>query len=267
MKKSMILIVYEGENREEKIFENLISIFFSGKNQVLIIKAPAESNIIMLYNKLCVDEDADILELIRESSEKGAEILKNYKRTDFSEIYLFFDFDEHSNNGKGNNLEALSHMLEKFDNETENGKLFISYPMVEALRDSNLHNCFTCSNDCFINRADFGKYKEISSHNNLTANFSNYNFYIWKTLSNFYLNRLCCLLKINRFDFEVHYNIATQINIFENQLKGYVNSDSCFVLSSIPNFLLTYSRKNWDSLIGKKKMPKFDKCKNNKIIS
>lgn len=264
MKKSMILIVYEGEEREERIFENLISIFFSDKNQVLIIKAPAESNIIMLYNKLCDDDNTDIIELIRESSDKAAEILKKFKRTDFSEIYLFFDFDEHSNNGKVDNLIALSHMLKKFDNETENGKLFISYPMVESLRDSNLGHCCTCSNNCFINRADFGKYKELSSRNNLTSNFTKYNFYIWKTLSNFYLNRLCCLLKIKWFDFEAHYNLATQINIFNSELKTYENSDNCFILSSIPNFLLTYSRKNWDSLIGSRKTPDFDKCKSNK---
>lgn len=57
-------------------------------------------------------------------------------REDFSEVYLFFDYDAHQTNlGKAVNEDVIRQMLESFDNETENGKLYISYPMVEALRD------------------------------------------------------------------------------------------------------------------------------------
>ena len=57
-------------------------------------------------------------------------------RDDFSEVYLLFDYDTHQTNlGRKDDVDAVAQMLESFDNETENGKLYISYPMVEALRD------------------------------------------------------------------------------------------------------------------------------------
>ena len=61
---------------------------------------------------------------------------ERFDREDFSEGYLFFDYDGHQKNlSKYDEKDALEQMLMSFDNETENGKLYISYPMVEALRD------------------------------------------------------------------------------------------------------------------------------------
>ena len=37
--------------------------------------------------------------------------------------------------------DSICQMLENFDNEKENGKLHISYPMVEALRDYKPGKC------------------------------------------------------------------------------------------------------------------------------
>ena len=56
---------------------------------------------------------------------------------DFSEVYLFFDYDGHHNNipKKLSGKDALEEMLETFNNETELGKLYVSYPMVEAIKE------------------------------------------------------------------------------------------------------------------------------------
>lgn len=54
-------------------------------------------------------------------------------------------------------------MIDVFDNETENGKLYISYPMVEALRDIPVvgQDCFS---RCCISINAGKSYKEISSY-------------------------------------------------------------------------------------------------------
>ena len=91
----------------------------------------------MLWKKLKADDfDTDIIEVLRESNKKIREQLEGLSRDDFSEVFLFFDYDVHQTNlGKADDGDVINQMLESFDNETENGKLYISYPMVEALRD------------------------------------------------------------------------------------------------------------------------------------
>lgn len=73
--------------------------------------------------------------MLREENVELKEQLAGLQRDDFSEIYLFFDYDGHQKNlGEFDSKDAIEQMLISFDNETENGKLYISYPMVEALR-------------------------------------------------------------------------------------------------------------------------------------
>ena len=68
--------------------------------------------------------------------------MEGLSRDDFSEVFLFFDYDAHQTNlGKSDDVDVINQMLESFDNETENGKLYISYPMVEALRDFEADKC------------------------------------------------------------------------------------------------------------------------------
>ena len=91
----------------------------------------------MLWKQLKADDfDIDVIEVLRESNDEIKKQLTGLSRDDFSEVYLFFDYDAHQTNlGKTVNEDVIHQMLESFDNETENGKLYISYPMVEALRD------------------------------------------------------------------------------------------------------------------------------------
>ena len=128
--------IVEGEVREPQIIDNISKVFFAHGN-FKIITLPAEENIYMLWKKLKADDfDTDIIEVLRESNDDIREQLVGLSRDDFSEVYLFFDYDMHQTNlGKEDDADAVAQMLESFDNETENGKLYISYPMVEALRD------------------------------------------------------------------------------------------------------------------------------------
>ena len=57
--------------------------------------------------------------------------LKGVRRKDVAQIYLFFDYDGHATLADD---DDMARMLAHFDNETENGKLYVSYPMAEALK-------------------------------------------------------------------------------------------------------------------------------------
>lgn len=77
----------------------------------------------MLWKKLKADDfDTDIIEVLRESNKKIREQLEGLSRDDFSEVFLFFDYDAHQTNlGKSDDVDVINQMLESFDNETENG--------------------------------------------------------------------------------------------------------------------------------------------------
>ena len=148
--KDYKVFIVEGKAREPLIIDNILKVFFK-QVKFKIITLPAGQNIYMLWKKLKEDDfDTDIIEVLREENEELKEQLAGLQRDDFSEIYLFFDYDGHQKNlGEFDSKDAIEQMLISFDNETENGKLYISYPMVEALRDFEEGQCGKKDN-CFI---------------------------------------------------------------------------------------------------------------------
>lgn len=118
--------------------------------------------------------------MLREEHEELEEQLYGLSRDDFSEVYLFFDYDGHQNNlGESDDSDALEQMLISFDNETENGKLYISYPMVEALRDFKVGVCGTKDN-CFARIGELENYKFLSAERSVYPQFKTYDFEIWR---------------------------------------------------------------------------------------
>ena len=98
MNKENILFVIEGESREMDIVKNICNVFFKN-TQIKIIPIPAGENIYMLWKKLKEDEfETDLLELLKENKAIDSSEIDNMQRDDFSEVYLFFDYDGHQDN-------------------------------------------------------------------------------------------------------------------------------------------------------------------------
>ena len=135
----------------------------------------------MLWKKLKADDfDTDIIEVLRESNDDISKQLDGLSRDDFSEVYLFFDYDMHQTNlGKEDDADAVKQMLESFDNETVNGKLYISYPMVEALRD---YKSGICGDRvaCFVAITDMKEYKNASAVRAVNPQFKEYDYEMMK---------------------------------------------------------------------------------------
>ena len=109
--------IVEGEVREPQIIDNISKVFFAHGN-FKIITLPAEENIYMLWKKLKADDfDTDIIEVLRESNDDIKEQLVGLSRDDFSEVYLFFDYDMHQTNpGKEDDADAVAQMLKSWVN-------------------------------------------------------------------------------------------------------------------------------------------------------
>lgn len=205
--------IVEGEVREPLIIYNIANVFFSHVN-FKIITLPANQNIYMLWKKL--------------------------KEDDFSEVYLFFDYDGHQNNlSEEDDSDVLEQMLVSFDNETENGKLYISYPMVEALRDFEEGKCGRAG-QCFVPIAEMGNYKFVSAEHSFHPGFKDYDITIWKSLIEVFAMRISCLMDgDSTITYEQYTEAISPFAIYKMEEK-VILKQRVFVLSAFPEFLLDY---------------------------
>lgn len=246
--------IVEGEVREPQIIANISKVFFTHGN-VRIITLPAGENIYMLWKKLEADDfDTDIIEVLRESSDDIRDQLKDLSRDDFSEVYLFFDYDTHQTNlGKDDDKDVVARMLESFDNETENGKLYISYPMVEALRDYTPGVCGD-GETCHVAVGDMKSYKNVSSLRSSNPGFKTYDYETWKGIIDVFAMRVSCLYGLTvTLSYGKYSETVSPYDIYIRE-RNETHNDRVFVLSAFPEFLVDYfGAKLWRTCVKHRK--------------
>jgi hypothetical protein len=155
-----ILLVFEGEKTESDIFNSIEKNFFASSQGSTIIRASFKGEIYQLWEKIKEDDFLDIVEILKERDNSD---IKDITRRQISEVHLFFDHDAHSHSDSMTQLEYNKHvkeMLHTFNDEFDKGKLWISYPMVEAIK-----HCKKDANECFrdsmIKISENTNYKEL----------------------------------------------------------------------------------------------------------
>lgn len=254
MSKKYFLFITEGEVTEVKIIRALNEKFIQRDIEFLRIC----TNIYHLYHaylkeKAEVGDEIDIFIFLKNYDKKN--ILENLKKNDIRSIYLFMDLDAHEPLAE-RYPECLPEMLDLFNNETENGKLYISYPMVEAFqhpikKDSEVYPILPqppiLDYKTFIN---LNKTDELSGVIYITKeNWSN-SFIKHMRLANFLLN--------NDIDNILNYNddfleVFSQKKIYENQLSKFIESTNhVLILSPFALFLIEYLGKplfkEWEAI-------------------
>ena len=268
----MILFVFEGKKSEPKLFEALKKLFFPQRAEQFV--CTYNSNIYSLYSHLVqldVFKDENIESSGRTLSilntilqKKGDNTLANILEAEISEIFLFFDYDFHESRlSLEENNKHLSEMLEYFNDETANGKLYINYPMIESIKyhkelpDADFLNYIIPRNNCkqFKNIAhEFSYYKSLEyilvSHNpNESLEKQKQRLVIamenWKHLIDmnvFKANYICN----SSVSYPNEKSDIQQDLIFSNQLVKYVNTEGCCVaiLNAFPLFIYDYFDMN-----------------------
>ena len=244
------LFVFEGVRAESK-YVDLLEQNFLGKR--ISVKCVYDAEIYQLYKILKEEEfDVDLVELLKERNKDNAEILRNYSRDSFAYIYLFFDYDAHSTLASDDKIEE---MLNFFDNETENGLLYISYPMLEAIRHFKNMESFkeltvkckraNCpyKDDCDEVEACMKEphYKNVSA-SECRPQLNNINKYtkeVWQELIRAHVSKMNYLVN-GIFDFPTKPEL--QSDIFNKQLKKHINHKcpKVAVLSAFPIYVLDY---------------------------
>lgn len=181
-----------------------------------------------------------------------SELLKDYTRDSFAYIYLFFDYDAHSTLADDNKIKE---MLKFFNNETRNGLLYISYPMVEAIRhykdlDSFKELAVKCKRancpyqaNCkdfkvCINEPHYKKFSSSDCRSDL-CNINKYTNEVWQELIYAHVSKMNYLVN-EQFAFPEKTEL--QSTIFESQLEKHINHKCPMiaVLSAFPIYVLDY---------------------------
>ncbi len=246
----MILFVFEGEKREPRIFNSLRQLYFKAESIVCFTFGTSFHS---LFKQL-KENDWDLFYILRQTyRQRNDKTLEGYLESSFSEIYLFFDYDFHISDkqirlSKWNN--ELDEMLSFFNHESDNGKLYISYPMVEAIRytkqlpDSDYNSYTIKREECRRFKQIAAKFSfypglnfiDIATNNNTDEVKQN-----WQELKDQNIKKANFICHgINAYP--VSKAMISQQNIFHNQLLKYVSQDDCSVsiLSAFPIFLYDY---------------------------
>lgn len=226
-----VLFIFEGEKTEKTITDSLLKNFIVNERRVVI--SFFKTDIYSLYKLMCEDEDLDVFALMKEKNPE----LESYNRDSFSQLFLFFDYDGHSPSASDTKIKEL---LDFFNEETDNGKLFISYPMVESIKCiSNLeaveefcsHTVKIC--DC----SKFKQYVADNAHKSL-IHFNLYNNLIWNDVVRMHCVKANFILK---GDIVFPSNYFDQLDVFEAQKSKYIDKEkSVSTLSSFPMLLLDF---------------------------
>lgn len=289
----MILFVFEGETTEPLLFSTMKHLFLPKERNDII--CTYKSNIYSLYNRMSANgyfddsrTDVSLIPLLQEQLKQNGDInhplLKITNWDEISEIFLFFDYDcQNKEKDKSYSLtennKRIEKMLSFFNNETEAGKLYINYPMVESIRYTKKlpdlsFNTYTISlSDCpdaiFKKKVDtfsfYGSFDFLTLNfltslkvdmnlSNLTLKKQKLRSYWkqrkerkanWKLLIKQNIEKLFDINEIDKSEIKNKFLISQDM-LFDIQQAKFVSKQMVSVICSIPLFLYNYiPLKRW----------------------
>lgn len=256
----MILFVFEGKRREPDIFRTLEYLFFP-KGQTIVCSFG--NNIYELYRQLkALDGAGDVVSLLREKykDRPDSPFSAETKSSDFSEIFLFFDYDFQNTNLSVEEMNRqISEILALFDDENDNGLLYINYPMLEAIRytktlpDPNYNEYTVSRTDChergfkdiaqqFTDYLSFDfivlDFRKVPAAVKVEAARKNWALLEKQNVTK--ANHLCN----GKSGIPSDKEVISQKRIFEAQLSQYiVPKDEVAILSAFPLFNFNYFKR------------------------
>ena len=245
MSSAKVLFVLEGEQPEGNIVARLQKAFPEELADLSsdLVKIVFSSNIYSLYGKLKDDDGfLDVVEVLKEQHKEDKE-LQDLDRESVSQVFLFFDLDIHKQ-PIGESCDQLNELVQFFDNETENGKLFLSYPMVEAINICDFENglmsddrklfCIDkCVNDGFKHFVnDLNRDSKTICRANCREN--------WLIISKANYEKAKWLMHLTSVDLFSVLDQMQQSAILQHQQKLIKEDNVVATLSAFPFFLLEY---------------------------
>lgn len=248
-----ILFVVEGERTEPRLLKRLVKVMRTFENYEIF---SYNTNIHKMLEGMFIgdeiDSDLDFLEYLR-SRKCGEEERKTLSRS-FSDIFLIFDLDPQD---QKHNPDRLKKAAEFFSDSTENGKLYINYPMLESYRHiPNLDDLSYLN--VRIKKEDICRYKEIASKEG-TPQLSN----ISKIDESMMLRMIMLnLIKANLIinggrcipDPKSYIEDITQSALLLKEYEAYSTEEGLFVLNTCLFNPVDYNTTRFFAMLDEKKL-------------
>lgn len=241
-----ILVLVEGVEKETTFFETFNRNYIGLNDDIRLV--PFGCNIYSLFQEMKgYDFEIDLEKAIEFPLSIPKEQKAKIKGMRFGTKYLVFDFDfQEKTMSDEDKIIAVRQMLDIFNNDTENGLLFINYPMFESFQEKIASE--TMYTQSKINRLEFANYKRSISERNLGINcknipFSEYKTYILTALkeSNFLFH--------GNFDKKLPYEELVSekygMNVYQRQIKELQMENSIFPINTsvlLPLLYFGYSK-------------------------
>lgn len=235
------LFICEGAKTEKKFCNLIIDKYFIKNNKEKEYVAFG-TNIYGLYDEMSQDQGLDVVELIKEKAKQKKDMY-NYSKLEkggFSEIYLIFDFDFQAPQYDDKKIKA---MLDFFDNETEHGKLYINYPMIESFKhfksipDYDYNNYTVTKSECLTYKKYIDSISKIIHFNDVDAN--TLGIIIKQNLDKSYL-----LTNNSKKDYQTYMEKLSQNNILHYQVKNLCDNGFIYVINTSVFWGIDYFGKN-----------------------
>lgn len=124
-------MIVEGEKTEPAFFRRIFNVFELSIDYEFFLFC---TEIYNFFNKIIKPYDKDLASLDILNALREAYPDNDLFQKKFTDILLVFDFDPQAIDFHSNLYEILSIMQQYFTESTENGKLYISYPAIEAYK-------------------------------------------------------------------------------------------------------------------------------------
>lgn len=237
MNDKKILLLTEGEKLEKELFTHLY-LLYDIKNVQII---PYKTNIYNFYHRLLKDYgrdgeiNFDVIDIPLFLNEYfGWEQGDLLNRDDFSDILLVYDFDPHDSNYSP---EKIIKLLNHFNESTDNGKLYINYPMIESfqhiksINDPSFFESMITLNDLTKRYRGSSYYKKEVKENTFISKIDEIDKMIMKQLIDMHNTKFKEIIKRNKptnsIDEEKKF-----IDFCDIQCKKLDNSSEMWILNT-----------------------------------
>ena len=246
-----ILLVVEGESDEVKFIRGLFEKCFKKADyQFYSYKATIHTLSQELYNKYPDFDEGDIdIRLILASLESNKE-KKEMLLDKYSDVYMVFDFEPQHDH---KHFDTVRRMVNYFNDSTNQGKLFINYPMMQSYKHFDSLPCHSFE-FCEVTLEQSKEYKryigEISNYTDLTK-------YTYVTYFSIAVHQL---RKANKIISGV-YNLPSKreylnfesTQIFDYQVSLFESSNHISVLNTCIFALVDFKPSSFFAFISKHK--------------
>ncbi len=244
-----MLFIVEGEKAEKNFLKYLIKKHIHELDYECYVFGTC---IYSLYEQLEGDLDRDILLTLKEierdkmnknNFNKYSE-LDTLSKLDFTDIFLIFDFDPHTNKFNANKILEMQSF---FSDSTDIGKLYTNYPMIESYKhlikfpDDEFYNRYVTLDDLKVKN----KYKKEVNKVSCCTNYAEYEKDTVLNIISHHMNKAYYLIydkKENVSTKEIYDKIdfikvlEYQINLLESEMQvSILNTNIFFIVDFNPN--------------------------------